>query len=123
MSNSNIDQQILEEASRLLSHETEADAFVVELQNSITSAVAKTNGDQTGVVESAVELQTEEKKQIETLLQKALQHPVTLSYQVNKAVLGGVKIRVGDWVLDATLARNLNKMRDALVKGSRYGQE
>ncbi len=65
-------------------------------------------------VVTAVPLTDEEKATIQQALSEAL-GSVSVEYQVDPAILGGVILRVGDRVIDASVARQLQALRAQLT--------
>ena len=66
-------------------------------------------------VVSAVALTAEEKKQVSALVaKKVTDQDLTYTYIVDGGVLGGLKIEVGDLVLDTTIAAQLKKLKTGL---------
>lgn len=88
------------------------DVFVDDLQTSIEHAIAKARGEQHAVIESGSVLTREQKEKLEALLTKILKRKVDTSYTMVPHLMAGFKIKVGDWKLDATLARQLEKMKE-----------
>lgn len=66
-------------------------------------------------VEGSVAFTDGEKKAIGNFLARLIGHPVTLKCYVNPDVLGGVKIQVGDWIVDTTLRHQLGQLSDVLL--------
>ena len=95
----------------------QGEVFKSELEAQIAEAVAKTRGEESGRVESAIELSREERERLEQTLNKILKRRVDLSYGLNRKLLGGLRVTVGDWKLDATLATQLVEMRQRLEEG------
>lgn len=116
MANRNSEE--LEEALRhLASGETE---FAADLENSIKEAVDRASGKVKAQVTSAVDLNTREKEQMKKALEGLLKRQIGVIYQVEPIVLGGFKVRVGDWKLDGTLATKIEKLTKLLTMGT-YG--
>ena len=67
------------------------------------------------LVTSARPLSKEMEKQIQSALEKATGKKVQLTLAQDPAVLGGVAIRVGSYLLDATLAGALTTIRGQLL--------
>lgn len=61
-------------------------------------------------VATSVALWDEEKRDIERLMYRFVGHPVTLDCRVDSTVLGGMKIQIGDWVVDTSLEGQLEAM-------------
>lgn len=73
----------------------------------------------TASVTSAIELTKTEKKDIETMLSTMTgQQNISLECAVEPEILGGLRIEVGDWVLDTTVANQLTKLSNQLMRSS-----
>jgi F0F1-type ATP synthase delta subunit len=68
----------------------------------------------TASVTSAVELTAPEKKEVEAVIAKTVDGPISFSYHICKDVLGGIRVEVGDLVLDTTIASQLKKVKSVL---------
>lgn len=66
-------------------------------------------------VVSAVPLTDEEKATLRQLLAQTLGDAVSVDFQVDPAILGGLILRAGDRVVDASVARQLQALRTQLV--------
>ncbi len=82
------------------------------LLEKITSQAKK---EKVAKVETSVACTDKEKKAIGAFLAKLIGHPVTVQTHVNPNVLGGLRIQVGDWIVDTTLVNQLNKLSDVLL--------
>lgn len=67
-------------------------------------------------VESAVALTEKEKKRLSRIISSRVGHPVRIVAKVNSAILGGVRVQLGDWIVDATLAGQLKKMTESIIQ-------
>jgi F-type H+-transporting ATPase subunit delta len=65
-------------------------------------------------VTSALELSDEERTQVEDSLRRRFGAGLDFEFQVDQALLGGVRVRVGDTVIDSTVATKLESLRDHL---------
>lgn len=65
-------------------------------------------------VTSAVELTSPERAQLEARLRKQYGDHLDLEYQVDPAILGGVILRVGDRVIDGSVASKLTALRQSI---------
>lgn len=68
-------------------------------------------------VESAVQLSAEQSNKLEKVLQKKLNAPIAVDYQVNPEVLGGLAVRFGSYLIDDTVQNKLVKLEQILAKG------
>lgn len=66
-------------------------------------------------VTSAVTLNNAEKERIVQSMKKRLQREITLDCQVDKKLIGGMIIRVGDLVYDRSLRSQLNRLATELL--------
>jgi F-type H+-transporting ATPase subunit delta len=106
---------IIEDALTLMESE-KGEEFVDQFHKSLIGVVEKTKGIFDARVESAVELTADEKKKIEDLLSQILKNRVAISYHVKPHIIGGFRITVGDWKLDATVTNQIEQMQ-SLLKG------
>ena len=108
--------KVIDTALSLMESER-AEAFIDEFHHGLFEAVEKTKGYTIAFVESAVELTPEERKQLEKELTVILRHGIEIRYSVQPELLGGFRITVGDWKLDASIANELRKLVLDLRKG------
>jgi F-type H+-transporting ATPase subunit delta len=66
-------------------------------------------------VESSVSLTVGEKQEFRQFLTQLMHHSVALHYSVNTRLIGGFRIRVGDWVVDTTLSGQLDTLATSLL--------
>jgi F-type H+-transporting ATPase subunit delta len=71
-----------------------------------------------GTVITAVKLNAEKQKNLKTGLEKkAGSKKLELEFNVDKSILGGLMLKVGDRVLDASLRAQLTILRDTIKRG------
>jgi F-type H+-transporting ATPase subunit delta len=66
------------------------------------------------LVASAVELTEAEKKRLEQKIRAQYGQDIEFEYRVDKSLLGGVVVRIGDKVIDGSVAAKLAAMRQKL---------
>lgn len=69
-----------------------------------------------GEVISVYPLSLEEKRELEETLKEYLKKEVILEPKIDPEIIGGIKIRIGDLVFDATLKTYLGKFKE-IIKG------
>lgn len=69
----------------------------------------------TATVESAVLLTPREKGDIVRFLSRLLTHTVRIECRTNKSLIGGLRIVVGDWVVDTSLSSQIHAMAGMLT--------
>ena len=73
-------------------------------------------GDQgAALITSAVPLTGDEKRALETKLRHKFARTLTFEYRVDPALLGGVVAKVGDKIIDGSLATKLNALQESLL--------
>ena len=91
-----------------------SELFVDELRNTVTETLAKAKGEKHAHVESAVTLTDREKSELENIITAVLGASVEFNYQTNKRLLGGFKVRIGDWKMDGTLLHQLEYLKQVV---------
>jgi F-type H+-transporting ATPase subunit delta len=77
-------------------------------------------GDQNAAgITSAVALTADERNALESKLRAKFGRDLAFAYQVDPALLGGVIVKVGDKIIDGSLASKLNAMAETLLGGVR----
>jgi len=67
-------------------------------------------------VESSVMLTSKEKSDISRFLSRLLTREATLQCSINKELIGGLRIGVGDWVVDTSIATQITAMQELLIQ-------
>jgi F-type H+-transporting ATPase subunit delta len=67
-----------------------------------------------GIAITAIAMQEEEIEELEAKLSRKYNKTVTLKNQVDKSILGGVLVRLGNEEIDGTVKARLEKMKDQL---------
>jgi F-type H+-transporting ATPase subunit delta len=75
---------------------------------------AKQRGIQRAVVRTAKEMTGAERTRIESLLAKMVGGEVELSSEVDASLIGGIQLRIGSKLVDASVAAKLNRMNTAM---------
>ena len=76
--------------------------------------VARAGRGVLGLVRSAVPLTAEEKARLEKSLAVRFGDELALTYEVDPSIIGGLVVRVGDLVMDGSVAAKLTALRDEL---------
>jgi F-type H+-transporting ATPase subunit delta len=75
----------------------------------------------TAVVTSAVPLTKDESKALVERLREMTGATVELEPRVDEGLIGGLTVRIGDRLLDASVRGRLERLRDQLIAGNRPG--
>lgn len=81
----------------------------------LSELAKRSQGEQKIVVTSALSLDDEQKQKIQSWFKIILSKDYSVSNKVDRAVLGGLKLEWGDWMLDMTLRGRLEVMRKNLL--------
>jgi F-type H+-transporting ATPase subunit b len=73
------------------------------------------NGDASAEVTSALPLSAEEKETVKRDLLNKMGAQATVTFRVDPSILGGLIVRVGDKVWDASVAGKLDNLRQSLA--------
>lgn len=77
----------------------------------ITASARK---EKTAIVESVVPLTVKERGDIVRMLSRLLTHTVTIECKTNRELLGGLRMVVGDWIVDTSLKSQIHAMQERL---------
>jgi len=92
-------------------------ALLPELVPMLGDLMRAREGRDEALIESPVALSEEETKRIVGRLGEQLGLTLIPRVAVDPALIGGVRVRVGDTLFDATVAGNLETLREALTEG------
>lgn len=92
---------------------TTASAGRIETLLKSVTANAKSQG--AARVESAVALTQQERQAVASSLEKILGRSIRVDARVVPSLIGGLRITVGDWVVDTTLDYQLTRMTAQIV--------
>lgn len=90
------------------------DAMPADDLDALSRQAAELQGQSVAVVTSATELTTEQRAALEGKLAEIYGREMAVHVQVDQAVLGGMVIRVGDEIIDGSVAGRLSAVRRAL---------
>jgi len=69
---------------------------------------------QTAQITSALSLSKEEQQALEANLRERFGSDLQFQYNVDPAILGGIRVRVGDRVIDGTVAKKIESLKEQL---------
>jgi F-type H+-transporting ATPase subunit delta len=78
------------------------------------SKAATSQGKSSGQVRSAIALTPDQQQRLTEAVSKQLGKQVSLSFVIDETILGGVITTVGDTVIDGSVKRRLDLMKDAI---------
>lgn len=91
--------------------------FFVEIQNYYSRLLDQAEGLVRGMVITAIELSKTKKEQIRNQLEKTANQNLILDYEKDESILGGLVLKVGDKIYDASLQAQLALMKENIKRG------
>ncbi len=85
-------------------------SVIPKVQRLFSKVTAQEKRGRTAIVESSIALAPAEKKTLEASLAKVFGHEMSVQNVVTPEALGGLRIQVGDWVVDTTIASQLSQL-------------
>lgn len=75
---------------------------------------AKERGVKRAVARTATEMNADQRARLEQVLAKAVGSDVELETEVDEALVGGIQLRIGSTLIDASVAAKLDRMNTAM---------
>mgnify|MGYP001772920790 FL=1 len=91
--------------------------FLEEIVSMYQALLDEELGIARGEVITAFPISEEEKKELEEALKGVLKKEVILEARIDPDIIGGVRIRIGDYIWDGTLKSQLEKFKEIIIKG------
>ncbi len=88
--------------------------FLPDIISRLEQYAAGASGRRTARVTSAIPLTDDEKRALETKMRKRFGEDTDFGYTVDREILGGVVVRVGDQVIDGSVAAKLAALKEKL---------
>jgi len=79
---------------------------------------AQAKKKRSALVESAIRLSQEEQVQLAGILESVAGHRVSLDCEIKQELIGGLRVIMGDWVMDASIQSQLSEMAQLLEGGT-----
>ncbi|MBU0832751.1 MAG: ATP synthase F1 subunit delta, partial [Alphaproteobacteria bacterium] len=89
-------------------------ADIVPAQSAFDELYAKQRGVQRAVVRTAKVMTGAERARIESILAKAVGGEVELTSEVDPSLIGGIQLRIGSKLVDASISAKLERMNTAM---------
>lgn len=84
------------------------------IADALVAIGAAEGGKEVAVVRAAIDLTDDQKTRLATALQAAVGKPVDVRVVIDPSVLGGIIAQVGDTVIDGTVRRRLDLLKQAI---------
>ena len=110
----NIDEELL--SFLLILIEKDRILFLREKLNEMEKIHLEKNNTLVAVVKTAVPLLEKEVNELKIKLENKYNKNIIITTEVDKSLLGGVYVRVGNDVIDGTVKSKLDEMKDIILK-------
>lgn len=108
-----INQEIL---SRFISHLTKStEAVAKRILSEIEAILSKREQENTLIIESAFKLDQEDLDKIKIYFEKKESKKLTVRFSINKFLIGGLKITLGDFVWEKSITTNLENLKGIIA--------
>lgn len=84
------------------------------IAEALVTLSATEGGTQLAVIRSAIDLTDDQKSRLTTALQTSMGKPVEVRVIVDPTVLGGLVAQIGDTVIDGSVRRRLDQLKQAI---------
>jgi F-type H+-transporting ATPase subunit delta len=82
--------------------------------NLIEQAKSIDTGSQKAVVQSVIKLSGKQSEKLQTVLKEKLKMPIEIENIINKKIKGGLKIKINDILIDASVSGKINQLNKNL---------
>jgi F-type H+-transporting ATPase subunit delta len=86
-----------------------------QIKSALNKIAADDKKRNLAVVETTIDLTNEEKKQLEKIIEENVQKEVTFEYHINLDLVGGMRVTVGDWIMNTSLSTQLENMKENIL--------
>ncbi len=92
-------------------------SFLPAIASDFKAMLDDVRGIRRGLVITAIQLENEKETEILSQLEKQTGRKLELAYSVDPQILGGIILKVGDIVYDASLRAQLDNLRESIKRG------
>lgn len=97
-----------------LSGDKKIEGQVPKIKKLLSKVTEATGKNVSAKIVTAVPLKSEEKQKLNDALAKLVNQPVTLSCTVDQSIIAGMRITIGDWIVDTTYTHQLQELAHVL---------
>jgi F-type H+-transporting ATPase subunit delta len=90
---------------------------LAEINKTFVTVLAERSGEVSANVTSARELTAKEQKDLQANIEKLTGKKVSLSYNIDTEIIGGIVTRIGSTVYDSSVKTQLQNLKQQLVNG------
>ncbi len=97
-----------------LSGDKKISGQVPKIRKLLSKVTAENGRNVEAHVVTAVTLKSEEKQKLTEVLGKLVGHPVALVCSVDQSIIAGMRIKIGDWIVDTSYVHQINQLAHVL---------
>lgn len=112
---SNDARGFIDGVAQYVSRSKRGKSVLPKMQSLFTKVTAAAKKERIATVTSVVALSETERNSIKRVLGQILEHDVECHFSLDPDLLGGVTIKVADWVVDTSLSSQLTSLTTTLV--------
>ena len=109
-------EELEEKALRLHAKTRGLTLFAKKLLSFMSADYAKKSGAEAGEDKKIIESSILELASISTKIKNKFQKKVDVRMETDASIIGGIKLRVGNTLIDGSVSNRLQKMRDILIQ-------
>jgi F-type H+-transporting ATPase subunit delta len=111
-------------ALAILLVERELADLAIKIAEAFEQKLNDYRGEATAIVTSAVPLPEHQQREVADYLQRLTgKRRINLQTRVNPDILGGIVAQIGDTLIDGSVRRRLNLLRDQIMRGAMGGSQ
>ena len=95
-------------------HDQKQDDLLPEVSRVLSDLTRKTIGEKQAVIWSVVPLNNAQTERIKNVIRRFIKDEPEISNKIDKNLLAGFRIEIGDWVFDASLKSEFIKLQKLL---------
>lgn len=92
-------------------------SLLPEIKEEYVNLLDEKEGRVKATIFSAFPLEEEERKEMESLLKERFGKDVVLELKEDKSLIGGIKLKVKDLIIDGSIKRQIELLKENLLKG------
>lgn len=87
---------------------------VPKIRKLLSKVTADNGKDIEAQVVTAIALKSDEKQKLTEALGKLVGHPVSLACSVDQSIIAGMRIKIGDWIVDTSYVHQIDQLAHVL---------
>lgn len=80
----------------------------------LTKVTQKANDENEAIAESAIALSLDQIERLTETLSKLVGHPVKIKVDIKESLIAGLRIKVGEWIIDTSVQNQLSQIQQSL---------